>query len=397
MKVVVNFFCKIIVAIILISAIPIVSFAQVPAAAGTAPDTAKIKPYVLLQYMVGRALAKKDIKAVDSILAGKPVENRTGIYLRVAAYLLENEMDLQMAEKYAGMAYGLSGETYAHPSDGNDRTISLSNLSKASEIMGCLAASKGDFVKAMRYFTETTDAAGSGSPKMETLYLLTVAHSDRYKTVKQKLESKVSSGDLSPEIKTAIQLVYNKENPNKADGFETYYDRLNRLNQSNGNSDGDQALSGLKAQMVTEPAPEFSLLDTEGNGVTRSSLKGKVVILDFWATWCVPCLASFPAMQRVVDKYKADRNVVFLFVNTMEKEKDVRSWIAKFKKEHNYPFRILLDNDSKVVSSYKSMGLPTKVIIDKNGMIRFTTTGFSGDSSLVSELVDMIELTKNTK
>jgi thiol-disulfide isomerase/thioredoxin len=306
-------------------------------------------------------------------------------------------MDMQMAEKYAAIAYDLSRETYARTADEHDRKTALSNLSKASGILGSITASEGDFVKAMRYFTETPDAGGSGSPKIEALYLLTVAHSDQYETVKQKLESKVSSGDFSPEIKTSVQLVYNKENPGKADGFETYYNSLKASYKGESEPCGDAALSGLKDRMVSAPAPEFSLFDTEGKQVTLNSLKGKVVVLDFWATWCVPCLASFPGMQQVADKYKTDQDVVFLFVNTLEKNKDVRSWIAKFKTAHKYAFRMLLDSDNNVVAAYKSMGLPTKVIIDKNGIIRFTTTGFSGDSILVSELAAMIELTKDAR
>lgn len=152
-----------------------------------------------------------------------------------------------------------------------------------------------------------------------------------------------------------------------------------------------------KGQMTNGPAPEFSLYDTDGKLVTGSSLKGKVIVLDFWATWCVPCQASFPAMQRVVNKYKADKEVVFLFVNTMERDKDVQSWIAKFKKEHSYSFRILLDKDNKVDAAFDVAGLPTKIIIDKSGMIRFTTMGFEGDSSLEKELISMIESTKNAR
>jgi alkyl hydroperoxide reductase subunit AhpC len=102
-------------------------------------------------------------------------------------------------------------------------------------------------------------------------------------------------------------------------------------------------------------------------------------------------------MRRVTDKYKDDPDVVFLFVNTREKKTEIGSWITKFKTDHNYSFRMLLDSDSKVASSYGCSGLPTKAIIDKDGMIRFMTVGFSGDSELVKELPDMIELTKNAK
>lgn len=400
MKTIVNLSCKIKGFIILVLVIPAVSLAQVPTPAGTAPDTAKIKTDVRMQpaAALNKALFSHDLQTVDALLAGKPDKAKTGTYRRVATFLLENELDLQMAEKYAAIAYELSKETYAHPSDEYGRQIGPGNLSKASELMGSIAASKGDFVKAMQYFTETPDTPRAGSAKMEALYLLTVAHSDKYATVKQKLESKVSSGgDFGPEIKNAIQLVYNKENPGKAGGFEAWYNSLKALYKVEGDPARAEELSGIKAQMVSRPAPEFSMFDTDGKQVTLSSLKGKVVVLDFWATWCIPCMASFPAMQRVMGRYKDDPDVVFLFVNTMEKKNEIQSWITKFKTDHNYPFRMLLDSDSKVISSYGNSGLPTKAVIDKDGMIRFMTIGFSGDSELVSELQDMIELTKNAK
>jgi len=69
-------------------------------------------------------------------------------------------------------------------------------------------------------------------------------------------------------------------------------------------------------------APDFRLKDMSGKDVTLSSLKGKVVVLDFWATWCVPCHENFPAVQKVVDHYKNDQNVVFLFIDTREKSAD---------------------------------------------------------------------------
>ena len=157
---------------------------------------------------------------------------------------------------------------------------------------------------------------------------------------------------------------------------------------------GGMSLTELQAQMKNDPAPEFSLYDTDGKLVTLSSLKGKVIVLDFWATWCVPCLASFSAIQHVMDKYKADKDVVFLFINTMERNKDIQSWISDFQKEHAWSFRVLLDKENRVSATYKGTSLPTKTIIDKNGMIRFTTLGYSGYSVLINELPAMIELAK---
>jgi cytochrome oxidase Cu insertion factor (SCO1/SenC/PrrC family) len=81
-----------------------------------------------------------------------------------------------------------------------------------------------------------------------------------------------------------------------------------------------QAIALKQAEMVktiiNDPASKFTLMDLNGNKVSLDSLKGKTVVVDFWATWCGPCKASFPAMQKLVDRHKDDKNVAFLFVDT---------------------------------------------------------------------------------
>ena len=100
-------------------------------------------------------------------------------------------------------------------------------------------------------------------------------------------------------------------------------------------------------------------------------------------------------MQKMVTKYKDDPNVKFVFVDTWEtvdqKEKNAADFIASKK----YDFHVLMDNDSKVVEQFKVSGIPTKFVIDKNGIIRFKAIGFSGsDDKLVSELTAMIDMAK---
>ncbi|HXB33688.1 MAG TPA: TlpA disulfide reductase family protein [Puia sp.] len=173
-----------------------------------------------------------------------------------------------------------------------------------------------------------------------------------------------------------------------------------------GSKPADDAYADLEAQakalkqaemvktVMNDPASKFTLLDLNGNKVSLDSLKGKTVVVDFWATWCGPCKASFPAMQKLVERHKDDKNVAFLFVDTWESADDKKQIVADFVKKSPYTFHVLLDNDNKVVEAYKVSGIPTKFVIDKNGVTRFMAVGFDGNTdNTVDEIESMIAVT----
>ncbi|NML19304.1 TlpA family protein disulfide reductase [Pseudoflavitalea sp. G-6-1-2] len=115
----------------------------------------------------------------------------------------------------------------------------------------------------------------------------------------------------------------------------------------------------------------FSLTDLSGKTISLSSFSNKVVVLDFWATWCGPCLASFPRMQEVIGKYKQDSSVVFLFIDTWEDKSLEKMKIdaAKLMKERKYDFQILLDDKNAANNAYKVDVIPETFIINKAGKI----------------------------
>lgn len=127
---------------------------------------------------------------------------------------------------------------------------------------------------------------------------------------------------------------------------------------------------GIEKPGKAAPAPDFTLEDLSGKRWSLKSAKGKIVFLNFWATWCVPCRQEMPMMEKLFREFKPD-GLEIVAVNFREDKATVR----KFIDELGLSFTVLLDGDGKVCDEYGAWSLPLTYIIDRNGLFIGKTIG----------------------
>jgi cytochrome c biogenesis protein CcmG, thiol:disulfide interchange protein DsbE len=131
------------------------------------------------------------------------------------------------------------------------------------------------------------------------------------------------------------------------------------------------------------PAPDFELTASDGQVIRLQDLRGKVVLLNFWATWCPPCKAEMPDLNALQQKYGAERDFVVLGINDEEGAADV----AAFAEREGIAFPLLLDPDGRVIEKlFDVRYLPTSMIIDREGNIRDTWRGQIAREAMLARL-----------
>ena len=148
--------------------------------------------------------------------------------------------------------------------------------------------------------------------------------------------------------------------------------------------DSNQALSPAPA--LGREAPDFTLEDLDGNSIRLNDLRGKVVFLNFWATWCPPCRAEMPDIEEIHQKYKG-QDVVILGIDIQESADKVRSFVE----DGGYTWTMVLDGTGKVADLYKIRAIPTSFFVDKEGIIRAVAIGGMTDTTMEAKLAEAMK------
>jgi len=328
-------------------------------------------------------------------------------YNNLAWGLVKKDEDLKVAEKISKKSLDLI-ESLQNKPDSKPDYLSENQFQKSlksnylmyADTYAWILFKNGNTKDAIKYQAKVAEKIDVGNLDKENVfarYIEFLLADKQYKKAQTKAEAYIKNGAANATMYPHLKEVY-KEIKGSTDGYETYLADLKTI--------GDNiVLSKTKKKMLNEPAPDFKLKNLDGNYIALNDLKGKVVVLDFWATWCGPCKASFPGMQKAVNKYKNNPNVEFLFIDSRERgsKEEIFKNVTDFINKNNYTFNVLFDtkkeensNEYDIISKYKVGGIPTKIIIGNDGNIKFRSVGFSGSAEgLVKELDDMIKLAQS--
>lgn len=152
----------------------------------------------------------------------------------------------------------------------------------------------------------------------------------------------------------AVYTVKNNEDQNNAD--------QNNTEEKSADDTGKLTQESSSAEKVI--APDFTLKDLNGNDVSLKDYRGKKVYLNFWATWCPPCKAEMPEIEKLYQETK-DSDLVILAIDIGENSKTVSEFIS----ENKYNFNVLLDEKNEIASLYGISSIPVSIFIDQEGYI----------------------------
>jgi thiol-disulfide isomerase/thioredoxin len=133
----------------------------------------------------------------------------------------------------------------------------------------------------------------------------------------------------------------------------------------------------IKKQLAGKPAPELAVTDIERKSVALSAFKGKTVLLDFWTTWCPPCRADAPALDKLYRKYR-EQDLMIVGISVSEE----RAIVEKFLKEHPHSFPVALTSENEMPRAYQIGVFPTYIVINRDGTVASAVEGDQGFGEL---------------
>ncbi|WMI64143.1 TlpA disulfide reductase family protein [Aestuariibaculum sp. YM273] len=259
-----------------------------------------------------------------------------------------------------------------------------------------------DYINAKKFLEKVKPLMAYKNTEFNDLNVRLLIGDNQHNQAISFIEACIKENNATPAMLRILQEDFEKQNYSMS--FDAYVSDL----KSKGLA-FEEHKAKVISELINKPIEGFKLESSKGGKVKLSKQKGKIVVIDMWATWCAPCKKAMPGMQLAVNKYADDRNVKFFFLDTQEFDKNYKTKVAKFVEEKGYDFEVLFDTEnpktgklddtySKYAEAFKFSGIPQKMIIDAKGNLRWRSTGYLGSpSELADEISIVIEYLKNEK
>jgi thiol-disulfide isomerase/thioredoxin len=305
-----------------------------------------------------------------------------GLSQKIIPYLLERKNDGSYLEDFGGVA--VNAQKNADEQMDNQLYIHIS-----------LAKETGDYAGGKSYFKHLSDKGLYGNADVNEVHLYILEKLNDVDEIRPLLEVSVKHNSVTPLMFDQLKAIYKSNNNGSDLGYDKYLSSLKSQEET------AALVEHVKSNMVNHPLIPFTLEDADGKMVSSGDWKDKIVVIDFWATWCRPCIMAFPGMQLLIDKYANDPKVAVYMIGTMQFG-DYKTKSVNYVRSNGFRFHLLHDamdengEQQKVFRSlaplFKSSGIPRKIIV-KNGVVRYSSEGYSGSPSLlVDELSMAIEM-----
>jgi len=344
-------------------------------------------------YVANQLRKEKDYAGFNKLIKDLPMAEKASIYNNISWDMAKEKENLQEAKRMSYEATSWAKKEMTTPTEKKPDYYTKKQWADSrkngygmyADTYAYILYNMDDYKNGYQYAKEAAAINEFKNAEYNERYCQLLVKVTTPALAKKEIEQFVKDGVASSKTKALLKELYVNEKKSDA-GYTEYLAKLEMAAK-------EKKREELAKTMINEESPKFSLKDLDGNDISLAGLKVKIVIVDFWATWCGPCIESMPAMKRAQEKLQASGDVKFLFVDTWESAENKKQNAADFMTKNKYPFHVLLDDDSKVVADFKVNGIPTKFVIDKNGNIRFKSIGFGGnDDGLVDEITMMVEM-----
>lgn len=286
------------------------------------------------------------------------------LYARFANRLIALHRDSVLAFKYfdKALSYNTPENVFGYHSFGMTSKKTLERLSreKVAEYQGYLGKAyfaHGNYEMALQNFKLAAGKAEWAEPDVQFRLGMTYQKLGKFRDAMAAYASSLALKE-DAEVRAALESLAGPESNIKV------------ASQGQHVVDVDSAIRAAQLEKAIT-APDFTLPDLHGRKYSAKELRGRIIVMDFWATWCGPCVAELPHLQKLADTLKGNKDVLFLAVSTDLRASDVSSFVDRKK------ITLAVVRDDRDVATYYNVGgIPTLFVIDREGKIRYKHVGF---------------------